>query len=215
MKLYIVSGLGADRSVFEHIEFPPHLEIEFIDWLIPEENETFAHYVDRMAENINPNEPFYLLGYSMGGMIVQEINKKFPAQKVVIMASIKSSEGKSNLMKWAIRSKIHKIVPTSAFNEKSYEFYGFMRKLFDPKNPKILKYFRVRDPYYIKWCVEKALEWECDDNPEIVQIMGDKDIVFPIKFSNPNYVIKDGPHLFPVTKAKEVSEILAKEFHIQ
>lgn len=212
MKLYVFSGLGADRSVFEHIQFPKHLEVIFVDWLIPTQNESFAHYVDRMAENINPNEPFYLLGYSMGGMIVQEINKKFPAQKVVIMASIKSSEGKSNLMKWAIKSKIYKIVPTSFFNDKTYHLYGMMRQVFDPKNPKILKYFRVREPYYIKWGIEKALEWEGNNSPDIVQIMGDKDIVFPIENSSPNYIIKNATHLFPATKAKEVSKILAKEF---
>ena len=50
------------------------------------------------------------------------------------------------------------------------------------------------------------------ENPEIIQISADKDIVFPIKNSNPNYVIKGATHLFPVTKAKEVSAILEKEF---
>lgn len=36
MKLYVISGLGADRSVFDRIDFPAHLEVVFIDWLIPE-----------------------------------------------------------------------------------------------------------------------------------------------------------------------------------
>ena len=73
MKLYIISGLGADRSVFEHINFPSEMELHFIDWLVPEQNEEFDHYVNRMAESINPDEDFCLLGYSFGGIIVQEI----------------------------------------------------------------------------------------------------------------------------------------------
>ena len=36
MKIYIVSGLGADFKVLERIEFPKHCELIFIDWLIPE-----------------------------------------------------------------------------------------------------------------------------------------------------------------------------------
>ena len=212
MKLYIISGLGADRSVFEHIQFPSHLEVIFIDWLIPHIDEYFQHYVDRMAENINSDEPFYLLGYSMGGMIVQEIHKKIPAEKVIIMASIKSSAGKSKLMQFGKVSKICKALPTSAFNDTTYHFYAFVRQLFDPHNPKLLKYFTGRHPYYLKWGIEKALEWENEEDPNIVQILADKDIVFPIEKSNPNYTILNATHLFPVTKAKEVSKILEKEF---
>lgn len=212
MKLYIISGLGADRKVFEKIEFPSHLEVIFIDWLIPKRDEDFQDYVSRMAEKINVEEPFYLLGYSLGGMVVQEIHKKIPAEKVVIMASIKSEKGKSKLMKFGQWAKIYKFLPISVFNEKSYEFYALMRYFFDPKNPKILKYFQVREPYYLKWCIEKALQWEGEDLPNVVQILGDKDIVFPINNSNPDYILKEATHLFPITKAKEVSDILQKEF---
>lgn len=208
MKTYIVSGLGADRKVFEHIQFREDLEIEFIDWLIPNQNESFEQYVDRMAANINTNEPFYLIGYSFGGIIVQEINKKFPAQKVVILGSIKSAKEKSKLMKFGKTSSILKRVPDSVFNEKSAAFYAFFRTLFDPKNPKLLQYFCVKDPYYLKWSIEKILDWDSEENPQVVQILADKDIVFPLKNSKPDYIIKDATHLFPVTKAKEVSNIL-------
>lgn len=214
MKLYVISGLGADKKVFEKIQFPKHLEVVFIDWLIPQPNEEFQHYIDRIiSENINTQKDFCLLGYSLGGMIVQEIHKKFPAKKVIILASIKSELGKSQLMKIGMKSGVYKFLPLSLFNEKSYSFYAFMRYIFDPKNPNVLKYFNVRHPYYLKWGIEKALEWKTEENPEIIQVLGDKDIVFPIKNSKPNYVLKGATHLFPVTKAKEVSEILEKEFN--
>ena len=35
--------------------------------------------------------------------------------------------------------------------------------------------------------IEKILDWDAKENPEIIQISADKDIVFPIKNSNPNY----------------------------
>ena len=60
MKLYIISGLGADRSVFENINFPSGMELHFIDWLIPEQNEEFDHYVNRMARL------FFWRNYSAG-----------------------------------------------------------------------------------------------------------------------------------------------------
>ena len=34
MKLYVISGLGADGSIFEYIQFPKKFtEIIYIDWL--------------------------------------------------------------------------------------------------------------------------------------------------------------------------------------
>lgn len=210
MKLYIVSGLGADFKVLERLEFPDQYEVVFIDWLIPEKNESFDSYVKRMADKVDDSEPFCLLGYSFGGIIVQEINKLKPAQKVVILGSIKSDKEKSKFIRTGQVTKIPRILPVSLFNDKAANVYSVVRKLFDPKNPRILQYFKVRDPYYLKWSVEKVSEWKFDENPEVIQILGDRDIVFPLKYSKPNYVIKGGTHLFPATKYKEVSKILSE-----
>lgn len=212
MKIYVVSGLGADFKVLERLEFPGNCEVIFIDWLIPEKNEPFHSYVERMAEKIDDSEPFCLLGYSFGGIMVQEINKLKPAQKVVIMGSIKSDKEKSRFIRTGEITKLPRILPVGMFNDKAANVYSVIRKLFDPKNPKILEYFRVRDPYYLKWSVEKVSEWKFEEIPEVIQILGDKDIVFPIKYSKPDYVIKGGTHLFPATKSKEVSKILKEVF---
>ncbi|MFN1217734.1 alpha/beta hydrolase [Chryseobacterium kwangjuense] len=212
MKIYVVSGLGADFKVLERLEFPENCELIFIDWLIPEKNEPFHAYVERMAEKIDVSEPFSLLGYSFGGIMVQEINQLKPAQKVVIMGSIRSDKEKSKFIKTGEITKLPRILPTGMFNDKAANVYSVIRKLFDPKNPKILQYFRVRDPYYLKWSVEKVSEWKFEEIPNVIQILGDKDIVFPIKYSKPDYVIKGGTHLFPAIRHKEVSKILKEVF---
>ena len=212
MKLYVISGLGADFKVLEKLQFPENIEVVFLDWLIPDKNETFQHYVEKMANNINDSEPFYLLGYSFGGIMVQEINKIKQAQKIVILGSIKSDKEKSRFIKAGEVTKIPKILPESIFNETTTRWYSNVRKLIDKKNPSVLKYFRVRNPYYLKWSIEKISEWKSDENPEVIQILGDRDIVFPIKNSKPDYIIKGGTHLFPATKCKETSLLLKKIF---
>jgi hypothetical protein len=131
---------------------------------------------------------------------------------VVILGSIKSDREKSRFIRTGEVTKIPRILPVSLFNDKAANVYAVIRKLFDPKNPKLLQYFKVRDPYYLKWSVEKVSEWKFEENPNVIQILGDKDIVFPIRYSNPNYVVKGGTHLFPATKSKEVSKILKEVF---
>ena len=212
MKLYVISGLGADFKVLEKINFPENLEVVFLDWLIPENNEDFHHYVERMAARVDDSEPFALLGYSFGGLIVQEIDKIKPAEKVVIMGSIKSDKEKSRFIKFGEMSRITKYLPQRMFNVKSAAVYSVARNIVDPKNPKLMEYFTVRDPYYLKWGIEKVSDWKFEENPKVIQILGSKDIVFPAKYSKPDYIVQNGTHLFPATKPKEVSKILNEIF---
>lgn len=85
MKLYTISGLGADEKVLEKLTFNPEIEVVHIPLLHSEENEDFHHYVSRMANTIRSFEPFYLLGYSFVWIIVQEIHKLKPAKRIVIL----------------------------------------------------------------------------------------------------------------------------------
>jgi hypothetical protein len=210
MKLYIISGLGADRKVFENIIFPEKFsEIVFIDWLMPMQEEAFGHYVERMADSIDEAETFCLLGYSFGGILVQEIHKLKSAQKIVILGSIKSHQEKSIAFQLAKKSKIFEKISESYFQEDKLKSLELIKKIF---NAKLWHYFTVKDPFYLKWSINKILEWESDENPEVIQILADKDLVFPLKNSNPNYVINGGTHLFPVPKAKEVTRILEEVF---
>jgi hypothetical protein len=212
MKLYVISGLGADFKVLERIHFPDQLEVVFIDWLIPIKDEIFGDYVKRMAEKIDVSEPFSLLGYSFGGIIVQEIDKIKPAEKIVILGSIKSDKEKSRFIKFGEITKIPQFLPEKMFNLKSLMMYSFARKLVDPRNPKLMQYVKVTDQYYLKWSIEKISTWKANINPKVIQILGSKDIVFPLKYSKPEYIVEGGTHLFPATKSREVSRILKEIF---
>lgn len=211
MKIYVISGLGADSKVLERLEFPPEHEAVFLDWLIPEQHEQLADYVKRMAEKIDAAEDFYLLGYSFGGFIVQEIHLLKPAKKTVILGSIRSHLEKPPLIKMGELTRLPKILPQRFYNQSSVLYKRF-KWFFDPDNPKLAEYFRVRDPYYLKWSVEKIAEWKFEALPGVIQILGEKDIVFPPKYSKPDYIIKNGSHLFPATKHREVSLLLKKIF---
>lgn len=198
--------------MLEKITFPQNLEVVFLDWIMPEKNEDFHHYVKRMADRIDDSEPFSLLGYSFGGIIVQEIDKIKAAEKVVIMGSIKSHKEKSRFIKLGEVTKIPRFLPQQLFNINSATVYSLARGIVDPKNPKLLEYFTVRDTYYLKWSIEKVSAWKFEENPKVIQILGSKDIVFPLKYSKPDYVVQNGTHLFPATKPKEVSKILSEIF---
>lgn len=213
MKLYVISGLGAGRTVFEHIVFPKQFsEIIFLDWLMPDPKEDFGHYVERMAQPIDSTEKFCLLGYSLGGIFVQEIHKIKPAEKIVILGSVRSHKEMSKLFQTVGKLKVLKIAPTFYFTEKAIRYYMFFKEAIFPNNHKFWTYFTVRDPFYLKWSIDKMLEWRASQSSSVIQVLADQDAVFPIEKSKPDYIIKGGTHFFPITKHKEVSKILSEVF---
>ncbi len=61
IKLYIISGLGANARVFDKITFNEDIDPVFIDWLMPERDEDFDHYISRMAEKIDDTKAFLFI----------------------------------------------------------------------------------------------------------------------------------------------------------
>jgi len=209
-KLYIVSGLGADSKVFENVSFGKNLEPIFIDWLIPKKNETLASYVDRMAKNIDDNEEFYLLGYSFGGIIAQEINRVKTAKRVIILGSIKSHKEKSSFFRWNKFLQLYKFFPMRILSSRKSLSFLLFSNVKNIRKEKIYSYICVRESYYLRWSIHQILNWKGEKQNDIIQIMADKDIVFPIKNSTPDYIIKNASHLFPLTHPKETSDLLSK-----
>lgn len=212
MKLYIISGLGADEKVLEKLTFDFEIEPVHIPWLIPEKKEDFHHYIRRMAENIDDSEEFYLLGYSFGGILVQEIHNIKPAKKIVILGSIRCDKEKPILMEISGKINIIKYLPLALFNSSNPFFYTFFKKIFDAENAGLTNYFRVRDPYYLKWSSHKISRWKFEKITGVIQILADRDIIFPIKNSQPDFVVRNATHLFPLTKHREVSNLLKSIF---
>ncbi|MBV7441561.1 alpha/beta hydrolase [Weeksellaceae bacterium TAE3-ERU29] len=210
MKTYFISGLGGDETAFERLTINSEFEPLFIDWKIPEKNEDILHYAKRMANEINDNEPFILVGYSFGGIIAQEINRLISPEKTILISSVKNREELSPFIQMVSKTGIHKVTPISFFTSDGFLSYAFFRKMYDRKMPLLKKYFNVRDPYYLKWSINQSVNWQPKHQPieKLYHIHGDKDIVFPIKYIKNAEIIKNGTHLMPIQKHKQVSDIL-------
>lgn len=212
MTLYVISGLGADFSVLSRINFPPALEVKFIPWIIPQKNERWEDYIQKMIRQIDEKKPFSLLGYSFGGIIAQEIAVRTSPQKVVILGSPRHHRETSKLLRLGQLTKIPSVIPTAVFGEKGSRIYFSFRKFFVGKKSGIGQYFQVRDAYYLKWSVGQILKWRAPAGKDIIQILADQDLLFPASSGRPDFIVRNATHLFPVTHAAKVSEILAEIF---
>ncbi len=208
MKIYCISGLGADERVFQFLKFPNYLKVVHLAWLAALPGETLEQYALRLSQPIGRNERFYLLGLSMGGMIASEISKIKIPQKLILISSIKCAQELPPLYKWAGKYGLHTLLKPALLKNISIlkKYYWH----YTAQNRKLLiDVIRSSDDAFIKWATNAIIHWECDPPVcDCIQIHGTHDRVLPIKFTNPTHIIKGGRHFMVVERAEEISNIL-------
>lgn len=210
--VYFMPGLAASTTIFEHIKLPEdQFEMVFLEWFLPNDKESIESYAKRMNENILHENPV-LIGVSFGGILVQEMAKLIPTNKVIIISSVKSNTEFPPRLKMAKATKVYKILPTQLLaNVELLVKYAFGSTIVKKRLKLYEKYLSVRDKKYLDWSIENVLLWpqkSADENT--IHIQGDADEVFPIKNIQNCIVVKGGTHIMIINKFKWFNENLPK-----
>jgi hypothetical protein len=215
MKIYQVSGLGANGNAFRNLRLENGFEQEYIPWLSPEKNETLAHYAERMLENINPTEDFLLMGLSFGGIIVQEMNRFINPKHTFLISTVKNRSEIPSIFRFSSQTNAHKMIPMSFLTSDRTFSYMMMRKLYYTNREKdsIDDIFEFKDKEYLRWSIHKIVNWEHSSAYKVnnlTHIHGTKDIVFPIENIKNAIQIDEGTHIMVMQKPKAVSTEINK-----
>lgn len=206
-KIYVFSGLGVDKRVFDNIDFG-NLDVHFIDWIHPKKNESIEGYAHRISKKIQTNNPT-IIGLSFGGMIAVEISKILDVEKLVLIASAKGKNELPMYYRLAGRLKLNLLIPNSIFKKQNV----FMNWMFDIKlhsDKKLLKnILKDTDPLFLSWAIDKILNWNNTAYPQkCIHIHGNKDKLIPISNIKADFVIKDGGHFMTVTQSADIEKII-------
>lgn len=207
--VYFMPGMAASSSIFEKIKLPENqFEMYYLEWFIPENNETLTHYAQRMATLVK-HENAVLIGVSFGGILVQEMKKYLNTRKIIIISSVKSNVELPNKMKLAKATKAYKVLPTSLLaNIDSFTKYAF-GTMIKERIKLYKKYLKMKDKAYLDWAIEQIVCWErIDVDPDIIHIHGDNDSVFPSSYIHNFINIKKGTHIMIVNRYKWFNENL-------
>lgn len=210
MKAYFISGMAADARVFRHIRLPEGYEPVYLDWIDPVPHESLRSYALRLAERIDRNHPFILLGLSFGGMLGTEIAKKFKPALTILISSIPVSSQLPGYYRMAKKMRLHQLVPISVLKSGAIVKRFFTKE--SPDNKKLLaQVIRESDPRLIRWSMEAILGWENDEVPEpICHIHGTRDEILPIRYTHPTHTVENGSHMMVLEQATRINEILHK-----
>ncbi len=210
MKVYFISGLAADSRVFKYIQLPANCEAVHLHWIDPLKNESLQSYSMRLAEKIDVNEPFSIIGLSMGGMIASEISHKLNPIITILISSIPSSKYLPFYFKMAGKLKLHKAVPVSFVKSAAIAKRFFSAETDDDKMT-IKQIIEDSDTNFIHWAMDAILKWKNEISPaSYIHIHGTRDEVLPMRFVKPTHIIPKAGHLMVMTNAKQLNEILSE-----
>ena len=207
--LYLFSGLGADHRMFQFLEFQEYNTI-FINWTIPEKNETIENYARRLITQIRTPKPI-LIGLSFGGIIAIEVAKIIETEKLILIASAKNKNELPMYCRIAGYLQLHKFLPLAFLKVSNF----FTNWLFGAKtefDKKLLKdILRDTDLKFLKWAINQIFSWKnTASHQNLIHIHGTADRILPIFFSNPDIKVNGGGHFMTINKADELNEIIRK-----
>ncbi len=213
MKVYCISGLGANCSVYDNLKLPEGYHKVYLEWIQPKPKESIESYAHRMADEIDTEEDFMLMGLSFGGVIAQEIAAIKKPKKLILISTIKSEKEAPLLFRFSKWTKAHRLIPIWFITSDRIVSYAFFRKLYSRNLPELNNIFTYRDPQYLRWSFDKIIQWKAKRKTysETIHIHGDKDPLFPIKRIKNPISIDQGNHLMIVMKHKKINQILQEK----
>ena len=205
MKIFGISGLGADKRVFQYLT----LEHELIpvEWIEPKTKEPIIEYSKRLIEKygIGNEENFGILGVSFGGLIATEISKLTKPKFTVLISSVETRTELSGIIKLAGKSKLIELIPEKLLNPPKV----IAHFMFGTKKRELLNSILAdTDLNFTKWAIRELMNWGNQLRlNNLIKISGTKDKLLPPKGEN-NILIDKGEHFMIVDKAKEISNVI-------
>lgn len=209
-KIYIFSGLGVDERVFKNIDFS-NLPVTFIQWIDPLKNETIESYAQRISKDFEKDS--VLIGLSFGGMLAVEVTKIIPVQKVILIASAKN---KNELPKWFLlagKLQLNHLFPTFLLKTTNFITHWLFGATTSSEKKLLKAIIKDTDSQFLHWAINQIVNWNNETIPlNCIHIHGTNDKILPIKNVHAHYIIRNGSHFMTVNKAKELEQILKKQF---
>jgi pimeloyl-ACP methyl ester carboxylesterase len=212
MKLFLLSGLGADSRVFDFLDLPG-IELKPVEWLMPLPKERIADYAGRLSEALKPYEPVNLLGVSFGGIIAQEMATHLDTRKVFIISSIKSSAEVGLAFHITKRLGILRLISPKKMKQSMMKMGPWLFGLEKGSEVKLFRNITTdTNEEFLKWAVCQLHGWKTSSsNLDVIHIHGIKDKMFPINKIKNFIPIEDGGHFMIVNRAEEISKIILEK----
>lgn len=207
MKVYCLSGLGADSSVFDLLTIQ-HPKV-CVQWIPSFKWESMSAYAKRLCDQVDTSEPFVLLGVSFGGMLAVEMNKYIRPEQTILVTSLARRSELPLWIRMIGKTRVNRLVPTFMFgsNPKWLIWYFGIKSGLGKKM--VTAIAKKTDPLFTKLSIDKVLAWDNEWLPDrLVRIQATKDWLLPPPKGVAGIDVSGAKHFAIVENAQQVSSIV-------
>ncbi|HLV41853.1 MAG TPA: alpha/beta hydrolase [Brumimicrobium sp.] len=206
IKIYAISGLGADQRVFKELDIAA--EITPLEWITPKDNEAIEEYAKRLAKKIDTNEEYAIMGVSFGGLVATEVSKNLNPKYTILLSTVETKDELRSFFKLVAKHDLDTKLPAGMFNPPK----GLANFMFGAeKKAHLNAILEDTDPHFSKWAIHEMMNWKNETRIQpVLKISGTKDRVIPAPDVQNIHLIKGTGHFMVVDRADEVSEIINK-----
>lgn len=207
-RILLLTGMTPDARIFAQLA--PQLPTAcVVPWIAPRPHESIPDYARRLARSISSGEDVIVCGVSFGGIIARELALRLNAKACVLISSVRDA---SQLPPWFRVLRPLASLPV----EPILKFIGaaaasYPRRIRSSATARLRKLTGV-DGAWQRWATAAVLRWRASrelDSVPLIQIHGDCDAMFPLRFVQADIVIAGGGHMLALTHAEAIAEVLA------
>ena len=208
-RIILLPGMTPNDMIFDRLR-PLLSEAHIVSWIPPNSRESLQSYAIRLAGSLPQHDPCIVCGVSFGGIVAQEVAHHLPARACVLISSIRHPR---ELPPWF---RLLQGIPRSAA-ELSLAGAGRFADLVPGKTrtastTRLRKLCGASGAWY-RWATSAVLGWHPTAHEEsipILQIHGDRDETFPLRFLRPDRVVRGGGHVLPLSHPGEVADFIVE-----
>ncbi|WP_439879789.1 alpha/beta hydrolase [Pontibacter sp. MBLB2868] len=207
MKIYAISGLGADERVFNYLKL--NCDLVPVKWIEHHNDETIEEYSNRLSKIMDTTSEFGILGVSFGGLIAVEISKIMKPKLTILLSTAETKDELRPLFRLIGKTGLLQLLPPKTFDPPRV----LAQFLFGTPNKGLLN--SILDDTnldFAKWAVNQLTNWNNRDRiKNVLRIHGSNDKLIPFKGNEQIHLVQNGGHFMIVDRAEEISEIINKE----
>lgn len=208
VNVYLISGLGADKRVFERLTFDPEYQLHHVEWIKPTKEENLSSYALRLSEQIDSTNPFCLIGVSFGGMVAVEMLRFIKPEKTIIISSASYPSQLPRYFKLKGLKGMLKYLPASVLKTSNTVVHWLFGLTSENEKKLFRQIIADSDPDFMKWAIGQIIQWEKADRENVVHIHGTADRIIPFPSVGVNHSVENGNHFMIYNKAREISGII-------
>lgn len=207
--VYLIPGLGADKRVFQHLEFP-NCELHHIPWLTIDEDDTMASYARKLATLITEKNAI-IVGMSLGGMLAMEMAKFLDYDKVILISSAKTRKELGKQLTNPVTSFFYNHITPNMLYEGAQKLKIAMGAQTQEEKDLLNQIIEQTTPEFLYRAAGMIIKWQNDVVAQnVYHIHGTNDKVIPFKSLENVIEIEGGSHFMAIQNYKTINLHIAQ-----